>query len=190
MGYGSRNTTSTLSWKGKVEPSNRTGLEKQEGKIMRGSALDILFFPVLILLIFLFLLFPTYIYDKVSSQLHNQLPEHADVISGADTANSVLKQGFIWLVFGFFIASLISAYLVPNHPIFIFFAFFFYALGIFIATVVKSVVEKTFAANSEFISQIPLASWLFDHLVSVVVVFGFLMIVLMYSGVKRREVNL
>ena len=153
---------------------------------MKGSMADILLFPVITLVIFILMLFSAHVSQKMLDQLSTHLDDPAaqTIISNTERALRTYEGMFVFLVFGFFLAALIAATQVPNNPIFLFFSFILYAIGILLSVIIKAIADKIFATNPDFITLIPYAGWLFDNLARIVALFGFLLLILTYSGIK------
>jgi len=157
---------------------------------MRGSMFDMIFIPVLIVVILLSGIFTLYIGRTVQDAVEVKLRAETDVESsdydkvfgGANTALDVASGTMPTICFFLYIASLITSYLTKNHPIFIFFSVLFLAIGIILTVITKQIYDAVVTADLSFGSQVTMSTWYFNNSTIILAIFGALNIFLMYYG--------
>lgn len=154
---------------------------------MKGSVMDLRIL-IVVLPIFIFSLFiGVYIIDEFDTQMSamNETPNVSkEIINKGYNAFSVFDELILFVTVAFGITTIVSAYLIRSHPVFFFISFMLTGILMFVAGIMTNVYEK-FASTSTFSSiatSFPIIQQIMYHLPEIVLIFGGLVAIAMYSS--------
>lgn len=150
--------------------------------------IDVFLVPVILLVlgIGVFLSY-TIITALSTSDAFTNNPTSVQVVANATTAVSMFDYGFLIIAFGFGMAMVAYGWLYPSHPIFIVVGIVMLSLSM-ITTAAISNVFSHFSTASQMTTtaaSFPFIGWLMgDTLPVFMAVFGFLLLIAMYSRLR------
>jgi hypothetical protein len=154
---------------------------------MKGSILDLL---IIVLFIFVFAvvsIFALHFLSGAQESLNAVLDTRgqAEISTGISIIQN-FDYAIVFLFFGSFIATIIGAYIVDTHPVFFIITLL---LLVFIIVIVAQVgnfyaefVET--AALSSAAASFPLTTYIFQNIPLISVIFGFIIILVLYAKIK------
>lgn len=147
---------------------------------------------LLVLIIILFVLAITVIYGyQIATDINNDiqaddtLSTQAKATTQSVTTNypSTMDNGFIIFLVFFWVALLVSSFLIDTHPIF-FIISIFILIFVFVAAMIIANSYEEFTADAEiatFASAFPKMNWVFNHFLTVMIVIGLTMGAALYA---------
>jgi len=152
---------------------------------MRGSVLDLagIMFLVALMVISGFLAYTIYSKFKEKWVSHGASEFEQEILNkGTTTANILMNSiGIITISAG--IGAIVLAFLIPSHPVFLPISILALLLFIILSTVFSNFLWEFL--NSTFIvaiaNQFPLIASIVKYLPYIIAVFGFVLIIVMYS---------
>lgn len=144
----------------------------------KGSILDI----SIIMFMFVFFIVTSFLVLKIYKEFRTKLPEN-DVLTKIDNAFNIQINAIPLLIFASGIGSIILAFLIPTHPVFM--PISIILLGFFIITsfFFKNFVYVFLTSNQmiELSNSYPLIANTVNNLHLIIGIIGFLIIIVMYS---------
>ena len=154
---------------------------------MKGSLLDMIFLPVVLLVIGISIFVSALILEEVSdAQVFNESPANITMQSGK-IAIQTFDTTILLIAFSIGIAAVIYGYFYPSHPIFLIFG----VIILLVAMVTTPIISNTFAEVAEdstfagVYDYFPMTTWVMgDALPIMVALFGVFIMIVMYSRLR------
>jgi hypothetical protein len=150
-----------------------------------GSILDLsgIIFLVFILIIVGFLSFKFYLaFKEKYSQMILSTTEQT-ILDKGTTSYNVLLNSIPFIIIGSGIGSIVLAFLIPSHPIFLPISILALALFVILSTAFTNFLWEFLNAQEivDIANQFPLIANIVQYLPYIIAVFGFILIIVMYS---------
>ena len=150
----------------------------------KGFVLDII---VVVIIMFVFG-FAILITDKIMTGIETALPDNSTTINKTifvevHNTMSIFDEVFVFATIGFFITTLISAFMIDAHPAFFIFSLIMLIILIVIGTQLTNVwlAIASSPQMSDISSKYPMMTTIFQHLPLIMLIFGFLVIIVLVA---------
>ena len=151
----------------------------------KGSLFDVIILGVTMLVLAIGILIGSLVMTQIQTSTSSMLTSagaQAALQAGTDAINT-FNYGFVIIVIGGAIGSLILAWMVPSHPIFMLVSVIMLLLSVVVLPILANTYE-TFASTSEMASaaaSFPLMNLLMSNMPLIGVVFGVMMMIVLYT---------
>ena len=155
----------------------------------KGSIMDIIGAVTLVFFFSTMAMIGWMILDEIStSPGYTAVGGNTTYLDNAKEAQEVWDWGIIFILFGSMMFALITAYQVDTHP-----ALFVFGIIVFmIALIITMIVANSFnmfyntTELSTAAAAFPLMTYTMDHLVEIMMVFGFVLIIVIYGKLRSN----
>lgn len=149
--------------------------------------LDMIFLPVVLLVLGISVFVGALIIEEVSSaDVFNESPANTTMVDGK-VAIQTFNTTFLLIAFGIGISAVIYGYFYPSHPVFLIFG----VIILLATTIVTPIISNAFgevATDSAFAGvydDFPLITWIMGPTLPILVIaFGIFIMVVMYSRLR------
>ena len=156
--------------------------------LMKGSMLDMIFIPVAIFAVAIGIFVAAVLLSDLSTiSIFTDTPAGINALAQGTAAVNTFNWGFLIIAFGLGIGAVAYGFLYPSHPIFIVLGIVMLVLSM-VTTPIISNAFGTFVSESSMSAvagDFPLIVWLMgDTLPIFIAVFGFMLLIAMYSRAR------
>jgi hypothetical protein len=132
-----------------------------------------------------------YIYNQVSNKLAELIdtPETSEILEKGQKTQDILVSSIPFLFFALGISAIILAFLIPSHPVFFPLSIILLSIFVLLSTMFKD-ITYTFLTTEPFLSianNYPTLGFVINNLPYFIAIFGFILIIVMYSRTKVYE---
>lgn len=157
----------------------------------RGDITDMFVFLIVLFILAVGLLVIVYTNSEIvngflASGL-NETAEQREALDGLDNFGKVtLQRGFLFLLVGLIISTMITSFLARTHPIWMFLYIIMLGLTVFIGIYLGSTYQdvKDMDIFSSIIESQGILNFIMDNLITIVVVVGILSMIIVFSKFK------
>ena len=153
----------------------------------KGSLLDMIYIPIILLIIGISVFVAATVLDKISPSLSATSPIAANTTAQAVVAVNTFNWSFLLIAFALGAGSIMLGVMYPTHPIF-FFAGFIILIISMVTTAMMSNVFQTFSAESTIAastSQFTIINWFMGNSLTIfMAIFGMLMLIVLYTRLQ------
>lgn len=154
----------------------------------KGSMLDMIFIPVALFIIAIGIFVAAVLFEDLSTaSIFTDTTEGANALSQGVAAVNTFNYGFLIIAFGLGAGAIAYGYLYPSHPIFIILGIVMLVFSMIVTPIISNAFG-TFTSESEIAgitSNFPFITWFMgDPLPIFTAVFGFILIIVMYSRLR------
>ena len=160
---------------------------------MRTNSKGFIVLEIAVILVMLFALaFGIFLGSKVMTEFQQQTNETSDsplnqtYFKQGEYALNTLNAGFLLIMVGFFVATIILAFMVQYHPIFAFISFFLLVFMIILSGIFSNVFGEI-VATEEFTTQAAsfnIITEIMNRLPIFITVFGSILIIVMFAKTR------
>ena len=141
-------------------------------------------------IIFTFFIFAT-VYNEISNKLNEliNMSQVQNITSQGGKAMDIFISSIPFIFFGLGISAIILAFLIPSHPVFFPLSIILLSIFILVSTMFKDVIYA-FLTTDPFFSianNYPMLGLIVSNLPYFIAIFGFILIIVMYSRTKAYE---
>ena len=164
-------------------------------KNKRGNVIDIIFLPILIIVISVFLIITVRTTNQVKEGFMDSLgndvssPVVNESLESVSTTNNLWDFIWIFIIFGTMLGVWISAFFVRTYPVFFWIALVIFLVVLFliptVANVYSSVTNSTEFESTATLS-FPKTSWVISHYPLIILLFIMVTAILLYSGTSSE----
>lgn len=155
---------------------------------MKGSVLDVVGAVTLVFFFSMMAIVGWIVLDGIeTSSSYTDLGGNTTFLEQGKAAQQVWDWGILFILFGAMAFAIITAYMVDTHP-----ALFVIGLIVFmIVLLITVVVSNTFyqfyntAEISTAANEFPMMIYVMDHLVEIMMVFGFVLMIVLYGKLRN-----
>ena len=131
------------------------------------------------------------VYNEISNKLNEliNMPETQNITLQGGKAMDIFVSSIPFLFFGLGISAIILAFLIPSHPVFFPLSIILLSIFILLSTMFKDVIYA-FLTTEPFFSianNYPMLGFVITNLPYFIAIFGFILIIVMYSRTKVYE---
>ena len=131
------------------------------------------------------------LYNEFSNNLLEVIdnPRVQNITARGREAYDVLVSSIPFIFFGLGISAIILAFLIPSHPVFFPLSIILLSIFILLSTVFKDLIY-TFLTSEPFFAianNYPLLGFVVNNLPYLIAIFGFILIIVMYSRTRAYE---
>ena len=157
----------------------------------KGSALDIIALCAIILALGIVIVVGTHIKDNILPEFQEALGGTAaqGIIDEVDVAFNVLDYVFIAVVVGMGAAAIVTAFMIPTHPVFFFISILLLMVALLLAPTFSNVF-RTLTDDAEFstiVDSYSMMKLVFENLPLFILMFGMLVMVATYAKMTRGD---
>ncbi len=132
-----------------------------------------------------------YVYGEISNKLNELIdtPTVQNITAQGKKAQDILISSIPFIFFSLGIGAIILAFLIPAHPIFFPLSIILLSIFVVLSVIFKDLIY-TFLTSEPFFSianNYPLLGFVVNNLPFLIAVFGFILIIVMYSRTKTYE---
>jgi hypothetical protein len=132
-----------------------------------------------------------YIYNEISNKLNEliDIPKAQNITAQGRKVYDILISSIPFIFFSLGISAIILAFLIPAHPVFFPLSIILLSIFVLLSTVFRDVIY-TFLTTEPFLSianNYPMLGFIVSNLPYFIAVFGFILIIVMYSRTKAYE---
>ena len=154
---------------------------------MKGSMLDMIFIPVALFVLAIGVFIAAVVLSEISTiSPFDSGPASTAITQGVNAVNT-FNWGFLLIAFGLGAGAVAYGYLYPSHPIFIILGVVMMVFAMITTPIISNAFD-TFTDDTQMAAvagDFPLIVWLMgDPLPIFIAVFGFLIIIAMYSRMR------
>ncbi len=155
---------------------------------MKGNLLDILFIPIIFLVIVIGTVLGAYLYGNIKDSLmaNEQINQTVEpYLNEGEKAMYNFDYVLLFVLLGLFATSFISALFINTHPIFFFLSIFFLAISIFLISHLKT-IYSTFYNVTEFqgvLYQFKITNWIMSNQILVYFALSLPIVVALYMKI-------
>lgn len=154
---------------------------------MKGSVLDMIFIPIILLVIGISVYVGSLILSQITPNLAATSQSANNTLVQAKIAINTFNWTFLLIAFAFGIGSIIFAFMYPSHPIFFVFGLVILIFSMITTPMISNVFE-TFSTSSTFASvttNFPIINWLMINMLPIfMTITGFLMLIVLYTNIR------
>jgi hypothetical protein len=151
----------------------------------KGSILDLagILFLVFVLIISGFLSFKFYLTFKEKYSQMPLSPAEQTILDKGTASYNVLLASIPFIIIGSGIGAIVLAFLIPSHPIFLPISILALALFVILSTAFSNFLWEFLNAQQivTIANQFPLIAGIIQYLPYIIAIFGFVLIIVMYS---------
>jgi hypothetical protein len=145
---------------------------------------------ITIAIIFIFFI-TSVLLKEISSKLNElvDMSEVQNITSQGGKAMDIFISSIPFIFFGLGISAIILAFLIPSHPVFFPFSIILLSIFILLSTIFKDIIYA-FLTTEPFFSianNYPMLGFIVTNLHYLIAIFGFILIIVMYSRTKVYE---
>ena len=131
------------------------------------------------------------VYNEISNKLNEliNMSQVQNITSQGGKAIDVFISSIPFIFFGLGISAIILAFLIPSHPVFFPLSIILLSIFILVSTMFKDVIYA-FLTTDPFFSianNYPMLGLIVSNLPYFIAIFGFILIIVMYSRTKVYE---
>jgi hypothetical protein len=132
-----------------------------------------------------------YIYTQISEKLAEVIdtPEAQEILEKGQKTQDIFVSSIPFIFFSLGIAAIILAFLIPSHPVFFPLSIIVLAVFVVLSVMFKDVIY-TFLTTEPFFSianNYPMLGFIVNNLPYLIAIFGFILIIVMYSRTRTYE---
>jgi hypothetical protein len=151
----------------------------------KGSSFDIIIMSIALVLLAIGILVASVVMNAVQTTLGPTLNNAVATEALAQGVNAVntFNYGFIVIFFGLAAGSLIFAYLIPTHPIFIILSIIMLMVSVVVLPILSNAFES-FASDSSMAgaaASFPVMTFFMGNMTTILIALGFLTVIVMYT---------
>ena len=162
-------------------------------KNKRGNVIDVLFIPIILIVISVVLVISVRTTNSVkdalvSSDLNSNSVTNTS-LSNVGSVNNMWDTLWIFIIFGVMIGVWVSAYFVRTYPVFFWIALLVFIILLFLVPTVANVysnITNTSEYSSTATLSFPKTSWVVSYYPLIILVFIIVTAVLLYSGINSE----
>ncbi len=163
-------------------------LIKKDSMNKRGDVTDIFIFLILLFILGVGLFIFAFIIPQISEGLENagmgESSEGANAVQQLEKFGTTqIQMGFFLLFVGLIISTLISAFLIRVHPIFMFLYILFIILTVFLGTYLGNAYDqmRNISIFAETMESQTLINLVFENLLTIIIAVGSLSLVIIFA---------
>lgn len=154
---------------------------------MKGSLFDIIFVTIFIFVFAVSFFFGYIIMDKFKAEVNQTNTIDVSYIQTGQDAFLIFDGLMVFVIAMLFISVIISAFLIDVHPVFFVISLIFLVLSIFVGAQISNIFIEFSQASDIAVatSNYPLTIYLFQNLPTIILVFGIIISIVIYSKIRQ-----